>query len=103
MEGREGRKEDVRETYEGSDCDACRDGGDGSGADVACDASACCEGAEDETDCVEGSLSKRMREMLSVFVSFFLSFFLPSFLLVFCFILTCFRCFLHGYGSSRVR
>jgi len=41
-------------TYECADCDAGCDGGDGACADVACDAAAGCEGAEEEGDLVEG-------------------------------------------------
>lgn len=41
------------EQVEGADSAACCYRGNGAGADVACDAAACCEGTEDEGDCAE--------------------------------------------------
>lgn len=48
--------EDGRDTYQSSNCDACRNGGDRAGAHVARYATACGEGGEDECDVVEGGL-----------------------------------------------
>jgi hypothetical protein len=54
--GRDESRKGYGNAYEGSNSNTCGNGGDRTSADVACDAAAGCEGAEDETDGVEGSL-----------------------------------------------
>jgi len=49
----DGRRQRLGWTYEGADCDACGDGGDGAGAGIASDAATGCEGTEEEGDLVE--------------------------------------------------